>query len=219
MINLLWFASLSFLAAISGAITPGPVFMLVVSESLKNGKIAGPLIVLGHFIIEWIIIFMVFLGLSPILESEYAMIFVGFVGGAALALMGLKLVMDATRLKMDNASTINISLNSAGRPLYMLVALGFLSSCSNPYVFIWWLATGFPMITSFISLAGLPGFLSFLVGHAAADLSWFSFVSYSVCKGRRIMNKVIIQVILFASAIFLIIFAAYLIVLAWIRMS
>jgi threonine/homoserine/homoserine lactone efflux protein len=162
---------------------------------------------------------MVFLGLSPILESEYAMILVGFVGGAALALMGLKLVMDATRLKMDNASTINISLNSAGRPLYMLVALGFLSSCSNPYVFIWWLATGFPMITSFISLAGLPGFLSFLVGHAAADLSWFSFVSYSVCKGRRIMNKVIIQVILFASAIFLIIFAAYLIVLAWIRMS
>lgn len=218
MINLLWFASLSFLAAISGAITPGPVFTLVVSESLKCGKMAGPLIVLGHFIIEWIIIFMIFLGLGPILESEHAIIFVGFVGGAALMLMGLKLVRDAMCLKTNDASTINIGLDSVRRPLYLLIALGFLSSCSNPYVFIWWLTIGFPMITSFVSIAGLPGFLSFLVGHAAADLSWFSFVSYSFCKGKRIMNRIVIQAILFASALFLIAFAAYLIVLAWLHM-
>lgn len=218
MINLLWFASLSFLAAISGAITPGPVFTLVVSESLKHGKIAGPLIVLGHFIIEWIIIFMIFLGLGSILESEHAMIFVGFVGGVILMLMGLKLLRDAIRLKTNDVFTINIGFDSVRRPLYVLIALGFLSSCSNPYVFIWWLTIGFPIITSSVSIAGLPGFLSFLVGHAAADLSWFSFVSYSIYKGKRVMNRIVIQAILFASAFFLIAFAAFSIILTCLRM-
>lgn len=42
MLELLWIASSSFLAALSGAVVPGPVFALVLSESLKNGKVAGP---------------------------------------------------------------------------------------------------------------------------------------------------------------------------------
>ncbi|MEM2309938.1 MAG: LysE family transporter, partial [Candidatus Bathyarchaeia archaeon] len=79
MLDLLGIASLSFIAALSGAIVPGPVFALVVSESLRAGKIAGPLIVLGHFIIEWIIIFMIFLGLGPVLDSKDTRIIVGFV--------------------------------------------------------------------------------------------------------------------------------------------
>lgn len=48
MLELLGIASLSFMAALSGAAVPGPVFMLVVSESMRGGRIAGPLIMLGH---------------------------------------------------------------------------------------------------------------------------------------------------------------------------
>jgi len=45
--DLLALAFLSFAAALSGAVVPGPVFVMVVSESLKKGAKAGPLIVLG----------------------------------------------------------------------------------------------------------------------------------------------------------------------------
>ncbi|MBS7639359.1 MAG: LysE family transporter [Candidatus Bathyarchaeia archaeon] len=217
MLDLLGIASLSFIAALSGAIVPGPVFALVVSESLRAGKIAGPLIVLGHFIIEWIIIFMIFLGLGPVLDSKDTRIIVGFVGGSVLALMGLRLAKAAVNLKIDENVISESSLNSVRKSLYGLIASGFLSSCSNPHVFLWWLATGAPLITSSLSIAGLPGLIYFLLGHAAADLSWFSFVSYSVCKGRRILSRRAIQIILFVSAAFLVAFAFHLILSAWLQ--
>jgi len=49
MPDLLWITSSSFLAALSRAVAPGPVFALVASESIKNSKIAGPLIVFRSF--------------------------------------------------------------------------------------------------------------------------------------------------------------------------
>lgn len=212
MLDLLGIASLSFLAALSGAVVPGPVFALVVSESLRSGKIAGPLIALGHFLIEWFIIFMVFLGLGPLLETEGAKIVVSCVGGVVLMLMGIKLMKFALHLKIDNEA---FSKSSRNRWIsHNLVVSGFLSSCSNPHIFLWWLTMGIPMIMSSISVAGVMGFVSFLIGHAVADLSWFSFVSYSVHRGKRVLKREIIRAILFASSAFLVAFSIYLVIFA-----
>lgn len=215
MLNLLGIAALSFIAALSGAIVPGPVFALVVSESLRVGKLAGPLIVLGHFIIEWIIIFMIFVGLGSILYSRDAVIAVSLIGGVALAFMGLRLIKTALHLRIDkNTGSSKMFLNKVRGSLHSLVALGFLSSCSNPHILLWWLATGAPMIVSSLSIAGLPGFLSFLLGHAAADLSWFSLIGYSVHKGGRVLSQRVIRTILLMSAVFLMALAVYLILSA-----
>lgn len=212
MFDLLGIASLSFLAALSGAVVPGPVFALVVSESLRSGKVAGPLIVLGHLLIEWIIIFMVFLGLGPLLETEQAKIAVSCIGGALLMFMGARLMKIALRLEINEKLASETYVNR--RVSQSLVASGFLSSCSNPHIFLWWLTIGVPMIMSSISIAGAAGFASFLIGHAAADLSWFSFVSYSVHKGRRILRKSSVRAILFLSSAFLVAFSIYLIIFA-----
>ena len=212
MFDLLGIASLSFLAALSGAVVPGPVFALVVSESLRSGKIAGPLIALGHFLIEWFIILMVFLGLGPLLETEYAKIGVSCVGGALLMFMGIRLAKIALHLKIDENSFSKP--NESKRISQNLVASGFLSSCSNPHIFLWWLTMGIPMIMSSISIAGAMGFASFLIGHVAADLSWFSFVSYSIHKGRRVLKRKAVQAILFISSAFLVAFSIYLIIFA-----
>ena len=212
MIELLGISALSFLAALSGAVVPGPVFALVVSESLKSGRIAGPLIVIGHFIIEWLIIFIVFLGFGPLLESTQAKLIVSYVGGTLLMLMGLQLIREAFHLKIDEKSLSKIDPNRVKRLSQSLVASGFLSSCSNPYTFIWWSITGIPLMMSSISIAGTIGFILFLAGHAAADLVWFSLVGYSVYKGGKILGKKSIQAILFLSAVFLMVFAAYLII-------
>ena len=42
----------SFVLALSGALVPGPLFTLTVSESLRRGAKAGPLIILGHGLLE-----------------------------------------------------------------------------------------------------------------------------------------------------------------------
>ena len=211
MLELLGIASLSFMAALSGAVVPGPVFMLVVSESMRSGRVAGPLIVLGHLILESFIIFLVFLGLGPLMKSKLALTIMGFAGGAMLMLMGLRLMRDALNLKInDEALFSNPSLAKTGRASRSLLISGFLSSGSNPYFFLWWLMEGSPLIMSAISIAGAPGLLSFLVGHAFADLAWFSFVSCSIHKSRKFLSWRIVRAILFASSVALISLAIYL---------
>lgn len=214
MLEMLWIASSSFLAALSGAIVPGPVFALVLSESLKNGKVAGPMIVLGHFLIEAIIISMIFMGLQQILHSELTKMIISYVGGVMLALMGLMLIREALRVSVNSILNAGAPAKCGKTPLYRMVLLGFLASCSNPHIFLWWLTIGLPVMVGSISIAGPLGLILFLIGHASADLSWFSFVSYSAHKGRGVLNEKAFKAILLASSIFLLSFAVLIIISA-----
>ena len=197
--------ALSFFAALSGAVVPGPVFVMVVSESLKKGAKAGPLIVVGHLIIESLIIAAILLGLDALLSSTQATAIISYVGGVVFLLMGALLINAARNIKSNVASESNTKLASHG-----LIVAGFLSSGSNPQFFFWWLATGIPTIAVALSSAGTAGFIAFLIGHATADLLWFSFISWSVEKGRNYLNQKAVKAILVGSAVFLLLFGSYL---------
>ena len=209
MFDLLTLAALSFFAALSGAVVPGPVFVMVVSESLKKGVKAGPLIVFGHLIIEAIIIAAVLLGLDALLNSTQSTTIISYLGGAVFLLMGLYLFNAARTLKGNVVSESNTKLASHG-----LIATGFLSSGSNPQFFLWWLTTGIPTMAVALSSAGIAGFTVFLIGHASADLLWFSFISWSVEKGRNYLNQRAVKIILIGSAVFLLLFGSYLLLSA-----
>ncbi len=201
--------ALSFFAALSGAVVPGPVFVVVVSESLKKGAKAGPLIVIGHLIIEAIIIAAILLGLDILLSSAQATKAISYVGGAVFLLMGAMLINAARNVKGNIARESNTKLASHG-----LVVAGFLASASNPQFYFWWLATGIPTIAVALSSAGTAGFIAFLFGHAAADLVWFSFIGWSVEKGRSYLNPKAVKAILLGSAAFLLVFGVYLLLSA-----
>jgi len=207
VLDLLGLASLSFIAALSGAIVLGPVFVIVVSEALKKGKKAGPLVVLGHLAIEAFIILTVFLGLDALLGSGQATRLVSYAGGSILVVMGLYLARTAKQYRAYTISSSEARFASRG-----LVAAGFLSSGSNPHFFLWWLTTGVPVMALSLASAGAIGFVAFLLGHAAADLLWFSFISFSVDKGKSFLDERAVKIILFGSAIFLTAFGAYLVV-------
>jgi threonine/homoserine/homoserine lactone efflux protein len=207
--DLIALVALSFFAALSGAVVPGPVFVMVVSESLRKGVKAGPLIVFGHFVIEAIIVVAVLLGLNALLNSAQSTTVISYLGGAVFLLMGMYLFNTARTLEGKVVSESSTKLASHG-----LIATGFLSSGSNPQFFLWWLTTGIPIMAVALSSAGPVGFTSFLIGHAAADLLWFSFISWSVEKGRNYLNQRAIKAILIGSAVFLLIFGSYLLLSA-----
>ncbi|MCS7120794.1 MAG: LysE family transporter [Nitrososphaerota archaeon] len=195
----------SFLAALTGAVVPGPVFVLVVSETLRKGGKAAPLIVLGHLLIEGIIILALFLGLGAILETENAKMMISYIGGSMLILLGAYLAKVAKRFKTELTVSGNTRFASKG-----LVAAGFLSSGSNPHFFLWWVTEGAPLMALSLTLGPL-GFVVFLIGHASADLLWFSLIGFSIDKGRNIIGEKTVKAILLSSAVFLLIFGAYLI--------
>ena len=66
----------SFGIAFSGALMPGPLLSATISESIRRGPSTGPLFILGHGILELILIAALFLGLAPILVQKEVFIFI-----------------------------------------------------------------------------------------------------------------------------------------------
>ncbi len=202
VLGLLGLMVASFFAALSGAIVPGPVFAVTVAESIKRGYTAGPLIILGHFMIETIIIILLFLGLGAALESASARVAIGYIGGVMLMLMGFYLMIVSKKVRLDvKPGPVRETRFSA----YSLPIEGFLTSVSNPHFFLWWAAIGMPIMYKSIEIAGIIGFTAFLIGHISADLGWFGFVSYSIDKGKKFLSDILLKYIVVGSGIFLVI--------------
>ncbi|HRT27943.1 MAG TPA: LysE family transporter, partial [Syntrophales bacterium] len=57
----------SFMIALSGAVMPGPVLTVTISESLRRGFLAGPLIILGHGLLEIALLAVFVLGFADVI--------------------------------------------------------------------------------------------------------------------------------------------------------
>lgn len=172
---------------------------------------AGPLVALGHLMVEAVLIFVVFLGLHEFLGSASVQMIVSYVGGATLIMMGIYLARASKNFQVDIKIHTNTKFVSHGP-----VIAGILGSCSNPQFLLWWLTPGIPLMYMSIAVAGAVGFAAFVIGHAGADLGWFGFVSYSVDKGKGLLSKNLIKYIMLGSAIFLVIFGIFFICSAYI---
>jgi len=199
MLHLLGLLVASFFAALAGAVSPGPVFAVTVAESVKRGYRAGPLIVTGHFILEAIIVSVLFIGLGSLLASNQAKIAIGYGGGAALISMGIYLAWSSRNIHLKAERSGSHRFSSYGS-----IASGFLTSCSNPYVPLWWLAIGVPIMYKSLEVAGILGLALFLIGHGLGDMGWFSSIAYCVDRGRRFMSDRFLRYLILGSAFFLI---------------
>lgn len=174
----------SFVVALSGALMPGPVLTATISEVMKRGFKAGPLIVAGHAILEMCLLVAVVAGLGPWITRNTTMGVVGIGGGGLLVLMGIQMAATA-RKAADVAMTSKADPSSAIRGP---VLTGIVTSVSNPYWALWWATVGL----NFAALAmksGLAGLSSFYAGHILADLAWYSIIAAAVASGRKICPR------------------------------
>ena len=76
---------------LSGALVPGPMITVTISDSLKRGFVAGPLVVIGHYIAELSIILLIFAGLGWFIRSSTAVFFNGTLGGFMMVFIGFRI--------------------------------------------------------------------------------------------------------------------------------
>jgi len=191
------FAS-SFLIALSGALMPGPLLTVTVSESPRRGAVTGPLMILGHGILELGLVIALLLGLAPILKQDAVFISISLAGGGILIWMAVSMFRSLPNLYLDlDAST--------GKPRNLILS-GIILSLVNPYWTIWWASIGLGYIMSSAKL-GAAGIISFFAGHILADFIWYSFISYSVSRGRRFLSNTLYRGLIGGCASFLLIFA------------
>jgi threonine/homoserine/homoserine lactone efflux protein len=179
--NIIIILSTSFMVGLTGALMPGPLLALTVGQSIQHGFRAGPLIVLGHAILELSLIVALVLGLGQFFGNDIIFSIVGIIGGIVLVYMGMATVRQGWHRAGLPVATEQKSGGNA------LVLSGILVSVSNPYWIIWWATIGLTYLLWSARL-GFWGLASFFTGHISSDLVWYSSVAFIVARGRKFIN-------------------------------
>ena len=66
----------SFILALSGALMPGPLLTVTVSESSRRGAHVGPMMIFGHSLLELALVIALLSGLAPFLVRDDVFIFI-----------------------------------------------------------------------------------------------------------------------------------------------
>ena len=209
---------LSFLVALSGSLSPGPLLTYTIYKAVQSGREAyliGILIWIGHAILEFVLMLILLIGLSPFITDRSVVIVIGLLGGGILIFFGVSLLRDVWLGKIDlNFLTSENDDVSEKTDLIQQPTLGgVLVSMSNPYWWIWWAVIGLNFMTQFsVGVLNLE-FWGFFLGHELGD--FLTYVSIAAILGfsNRFISKRIYLGILIVCSVFMIIFGLYLAVL------
>lgn len=207
----LWGVFISaFLIGFSGAMMPGPMLGVTINGSLKRGYTAGPLVVLGHGILELILIIVMTFGLKDFFSNPTVSGFIGLFGGAYLAWMGYGMMKSSITkaISLENHEVKDSAI------IRNLVISGVIVSATNPYFILWWSSTGIESIRRAYSL-GMTGVLFFFGGHILSDFVWFSAISFAFSKGKKLFSDVLYRRIILFLGIFIVAFSIYFIGSGW----
>jgi threonine/homoserine/homoserine lactone efflux protein len=204
---------MGFLIGLSGASIPGPMLAYVISDTLKKGALTGPLTVLGHISVEFLLItaLVLGLGLTSLLFQFKSLIYV--IGGIALILMSLLVIKEVGRVKSRSTTkelNEEVSMRGAKYAYYnSSIFGGILFTAFNPSFIPWWVTLGYPLLLQGFEWFALTGIVLVTVGHFLSDLAWYSFISYSFSRGKNLFVGKRYEVMMLFLALFVIAFGVF----------
>lgn len=160
----------------SGVLAPGPITAVTIGKGSKNPH-AGALISLGHGIVEFPLIFLIFLGFDSLINIPYVRESIGIAGGIFLLWMGADILRALKVTELED--------KMEKRPP---LAAGALLSIGNPYFLLWWATIGAALITRSAEF-GIFWFAIFAVIHWLCDFIWLYFLSIMSYKGGVFFGK------------------------------
>lgn len=190
----------AFIVGLSGAMMPGPLLALTVGESTRRGVRAGPLLMLGHMILEACVVVAVVMGLAGFLRNPVLIACIALAGGVVLCWMGQDMVR--------SARGASLSLEAKRGSKMHPVAAGIVVSLSNPYWTIWWATIGAGYLIMGLCFGG-GGVVAFFTGHILSDFAWYTLVSWGVARGRHILTDRVYRRLIGSCGVFLVAFGAF----------
>jgi threonine/homoserine/homoserine lactone efflux protein len=178
------------LISLSGVLLPGPLFAATMEKAAKS-KTAGLLIAVGHGIVEFPLMFLIYFWLSQFVIPDVVPITVGLVGGLLMMYMGFQTFRNRNKNNQKYASPKKDSLIA-----------GIWTTAANAGFILWWLTIGTTLILN-AQIFGLLGFSVFAVVHWLCDFVWYTVVAFIIFKSRRFWNeKVHTAIFIFCFAVF-----------------
>jgi threonine/homoserine/homoserine lactone efflux protein len=209
-VTMTWWA-----VSLSGVLMPGPVSAVAVSEGIRRGTVAGPLVTAGHAVAEIAMVGALVAGLSQVLRLPAVIGTIGIVGGAVLLWMGWGIVQTARAGvpgvapavlagdgdDREGGGTVGVAgmrLGSHGS----LVRTGLLVTLGNPYWLLWWATVGAAYLVAFSRFGVVALVALFFTGHVALDLGWTTFLAFTAGAGKGRLSGRAYRIVLVLCGVF-----------------
>ncbi len=164
------------LISLSGVLMPGPLFAITIKKAGKS-KSSGALIAVGHGIVEFPLMILIFFLLNQFIIPNSVQIAVGLVGGFLMILMGIQ-----TFRKRHKIEETRVSLKRDS------VVAGIYTTAANAGFILWWLTIGTTLILN-AQLFGLLGFSLFAGVHWLCDFLWYTMAALVIFKSQHFFTE------------------------------
>lgn len=195
----------SLVIALSGAMMPGPLLTVTISESTQRGAKAGPVLIGGHALLELALLVALLFGLSPLFQKPMFFMVVSLAGGSIMLYMAWGM--------FKSIPSLSVQINAVAEKKNNLVVSGILMSLANPYWIVWWATIGLGYVVH-AQKYGIIGIFLFYLGHIAGDLVWYWAISIAVAKGKKLFTDKTYKILIAVCGTFLVGFAFYLVIMA-----
>ncbi len=193
--------STSFVTGLSGALMPGPVLAVTISAVAQIGFIASVLIILGHSILELVMVLSLALGLKNFLRNRYVTGVIGVVGGIVMLWFSYGMIKEAyIGISAPQAMVPNHQDNFTH---FSLIGKGILTSLSNPYWLIWWATIGatYMLVSLEKSIIGIS---TFYIGHISSDFATYCSIAGALVLGKQLFSNKVYMGLIIICGLFLI---------------
>ena len=189
--NFYLFLGSVMLISLSGVLMPGPLFAATLKKAATS-KTAGALIAVGHGIVEFPLMFLIYFLLSQFELPSIVQVAVGLIGGLLMIVMGVQTFRNRHK---QNDAPASLKRDS--------VFAGVWTTAANAGFILWWLTIGTTLILN-AKMFGFLGFSIFAGVHWLCDFSWYAVVALLIFKSQRFWtDRVHFGITLFCVAVFI----------------
>ena len=180
----------------SGVMSPGPLFAANVIYGIKEGRLAGLKMAMGHTIVEFPLIILLGVGILSLDTFPEYRIFVTVIGAIGLfCFAGLQ--------KKSNFKKFFKLQNQKNKNSFYA---GIFLSALNPFFIIWWLTIGFKLITDSIEIWGFFGIIILFALHIWMDYVWLFGIAALASKAKNLISNKNYKILIISLSILLIYF-------------
>jgi len=190
------FLGLVVVISASGVMSPGPLFAANVMYGLREGKISGIKIAIGHTIVEFPLILLLGIGFFSIESIPEMRTVITILGAAGLFVFAILQIRSVTKQKF------NLETRSGQGPF----VAGILLSALNPFFIIWWLTIGLVLISESIQNFGIIGIVILFLFHIWMDYAWLFTIAAFSSKAKNYLSKRNFKIIIIGLSVVLIYF-------------
>jgi threonine/homoserine/homoserine lactone efflux protein len=177
--DLLSFVATVVLVTASGALAPGPLFFVNLSQGAEGGARSGLLLSTAHALVEFTLVMLLAAGLLAWMSEPAVKLLIGVAGGIMLIFFGAAQIHRAFKPKPSERTQVRAASHN-------LFLIGLAFTGLNPFFILWWLTAGAQLIIIALEFASILGVVFMYFCHVWMDYVWLTGTAYLSKAGTNV---------------------------------